>query len=918
MQSRHLRAFLADNSIHATLAVTGVVVLLLAVVLGQQTWRAYLTLGDFQQDSATLSAVLTASDAQARERGLTAARLSATSGEGIVPRELDDIRAEVDAAWREVRERLTNRIQDGPVARRLHALEQALKALRALRGRIDAGFTEEAHAPPLEDWIEAASTVNTQAAMLRRELLLAAELPREVARQHWLINSQAAELAEHAGQFRGALAYYIAARAPLPASQAESARLLYGLTRERLSRLLAVGAETAPAGSRVATLLEEVRARRGDFEKTGAAVLAGAETGAYPLHFGAWWLPTSAFIERLFALTRAVDARTADRLREEARARLLWLGGYGALAMVALVLALASLARVRHYADQVFVEKEMTEIILSSIGDAVVATEADGRIRYLNPIAAELVGCSPQEAHGRPYREVFQVYNRLHSSEIDPIGTCLKEDRIIVLTEGHVLITHGGRETPIDDSCAPIRDRDGRVLGAVVVFTSKARLQSGHGLLSYHASHDALTGLCNRRAFEHALYELLERTQHEGGEHALAFLDLDNFKVINDTAGHAAGDQMLRRIGSLMKRQVRDSDLLGRLGGDEFALLLRHCNLRQAEEVALKLREEVRALRFPWAGQSFQSGLSIGLVAIDADSPSVEVLLRDADAACYAAKELGRNHIHIYRPSDEKLVERQGYTAWAARITEALDEERFTLYCQAIRPLRQGLALHSELLLRLRERDGSLVSPGAFIPAAERHGLMPDIDQWVIETGCRLTAPGLAAERTHILTINLSGTTLSDAESAERIAEAVRRHGVDPAQITFEVTETAAMSSLDTALLIMERLRGEGFRFALDDFGSGLSSLNYLKELPVDLVKIDGRFIRQLPEDPVATAMVGAIVNIAGVMGINTCAEFVENAAIQAAVERLGVDYGQGYHFARPRPLSECLDEHANPPASRT
>lgn len=906
-----LRAFLTGNIIHLSVATAAIIVLVLGLVLGQQAWLAYRSVEQFGRVQAAVDAILKATDAQARERGLTAARLSAGVAVGAAIPGLADIRTEVDAAWARVRERIgsipTLRARSGPIRLRLDRLEAALDRVAGLRGRVDARLTGMGGPVDLADWVDATSQLNILAAALRQELMLAADAPAEVMRLNFLVNSHAAEVAEYAGRFRALLAYHTAAGLPMRAAGLEQARFAHRLARHHLAQLL-TAAEPVKTDAATAKVLADIESHRPMLLDTASTMLAAAETGDYPLDVGQWWSQSTAFINRVFMLADRVSAQALSRLRAEARHYGLVLIVYLLLVVVAAMLAALSLARVRQDAERVFVEKEMSETVLASIGDAVVATEADGRVRYLNPVAVELTGWPLHEAFGRHYSEVFRVYNRLHSSDADPVNACLGRGRIQVLTEGHVMVTRDGSEVPIDDSCAPIRDSQGHVVGAVVVFASKTRLQHADGILSYHASHDPLTGLHNRRAFEQILHELLEDVGRNAGEHVLAFIDLDNFKVVNDTVGHAAGDQMLRQLAFLMRRQVRESDVLARFGGDEFALLLRHCDVDQALQVTEKLREVVRNLRFPWEGKAFQTGLSIGLVSVASENVDVgaEGLIREADTACYAAKEMGRNHIHVYRPDDRRLIERQGHMEWVARLSQALDENSFELYCQEIRPLKSRLLPHSELLLRLRDDAGVLVSPGAFIPAAERHGIMPDIDQWVIENACRLVAPRLREGRGGVLNINLSGTTMSDPDSAERIAETVGRHAVSPKRICFEITETAAVSSLDTAVATMDQLRGLGFRFALDDFGSGLSSLYYLKELPVDMVKIDGRFIRNLHEDPVAAAMVEAIGNIARIMKIQTCAEFVENAAILTELERFGIDYAQGYYFNRPCPLDAC------------
>ncbi|MCC5859390.1 MAG: EAL domain-containing protein [Ectothiorhodospiraceae bacterium] len=910
-----LTAFLTGNIVNISVSVGAVIAAFLGLLLAQDSWRAYRAIEEFTRVQDSIDALLAATDAQARERGLTAALMSAPERHDATLPSLTELRAEVDTAWDSTRERVDAVLARSAgdhvaVARRFDSLTEALYAVRALRHQIDTERQADSGPAMHEEWIETTSALNAQAVALREELMFITEAPPEVARLNFLVNSKGARAAEYAGQVRGLLAYYAEARQPMPASLLEHTHFAYRRSMNHLSELLLAADAQVGVQPPVAAAINDIHAYRTEFERAGTRMLESAAVGDYPLNVGQWWTVSTSFINLIHALTTQVSEQAIAQLRSNARAYAVTLTAYLAIVAIAAILAMLSLLHVRRNAQRVFVEKEMSETILASIGDAVVVVNADGSIHYLNPIAAELTGWPQEEGQGRPYGEIFTLYNRLHSSETDPVATCLEENRIVVLTEGHVLIARDGREIPIDDSCAPIRGPDGGIIGAVLVFASKERLRESDSILSYHASHDALTGLYNRRAFEQQLREALEDARTNGCRHVLAFIDLDNFKIVNDTAGHAAGDQMLRHVSFLMRRLVRESDVLGRLGGDEFALLLRHCTPNQAQEVARKLLDAVRDLRFPWNGTTFQTGLSIGLVGIDSLAPNIEALIRDADAACYTAKEKGRNHIHVYRADDQRLAQRQGHTAWAARLSEAIDENRLELFCQPIHPLKRGHPRRSEILLRMRGRRGGLIGPGAFIPAAERHGMMPDLDQWVIAHACIQAAPVLLRDQNRILNINLSGTTLSDPEIGPRIIQLVERHGVQPSRICFEVTETAAMASLDTAVAIMEELRAAGFSFALDDFGSGLSSLHYLKELPVDLIKIDGHFVRKLSGDPVAKAMVAAIVEIAGLMAIRTCAECVEDAETLAALEQMGVDYVQGYHLRHPGPLADCLPEY--------
>ncbi len=437
----------------------------------------------------------------------------------------------------------------------------------------------------------------------------------------------------------------------------------------------------------------------------------------------------------------------------------------------------------------------------------------------------------------------------------------------------------------------------------------KAELQ-----LSFQARHDALTGLANRRAFEGMLDQAIEEARSEDQHSMLLYLDLDQFKVVNDTCGHVAGDELLRQLGRELSQSIRSNDDIARLGGDEFAVLLRNCPREVGLEIAEKLRRQVTEFQFLWEDKSFRLGVSIGVVEIRADSQGRDDVLAAADVACYAAKDSGRNRVHLYRLDDDHAAQRRDEMHWAGRIPQALADDRFALMVQAVVPLHAevGEQGHYEVLVRMLRDDGTMIPPGAFIPAAERYDLMPAIDHWVIDRVFaslrRLKDCGqnLADWR---FAINLCGPSLSNPRLLDAIAESVRQLDLPAGQISFEITETAAVSNLSDAVEFIQKLKALGCEIALDDFGSGLSSFAYLKNLPVDFLKIDGAFVKDLLDDPIDAAMVEAINQIGHVMDIRTIAEFVENEGIRDRLREIGVDFAQGYGIERPRLLDELLDE---------
>ena len=565
--------------------------------------------------------------------------------------------------------------------------------------------------------------------------------------------------------------------------------------------------------------------------------------------------------------------------------------------------------------DALFLEQVRAQVTLESIGDGVITTDADGRIVYMNSVAEQFTEWKGTGARGRPLSEVFKIFdedsNRL---EEYPIHYCLKEGRIIRHDSHHLLMSHDGGKIEIQDSAAPIRDRDGTILGAVVVFHDVTEIQGMARRMAYQASHDPLTGLLNRREFETRLQQVLESAHAGQREHALLYLDLDQFKIVNDTCGHIAGDELLKQLASHMQKEIRATDMLARLGGDEFGVILEDCSVEKAKQIADLLRQSVKDFRFLWESRPFEIGVSIGLVPILRDSGGLTEVLSAADSACYVAKDHGRNRIHVYQPGDRAMAQRRGEMQWVHRLREGLANNSFDLYCQAIVPLDEEANpsfRFYEILVRVQDED--LVLPAAFIPAAERYHLMPSIDRWVITTVFSMleknqSQAGKTAETESTrFAINLSGQSLGDEKFLDFVMQQFVQHRLDPRSICFEITETAAIANLARARDFIARFKSMGCHFALDDFGSGLSSFGYLKSLSVDYLKIAGDFIEGMVDDPVDHAMVEAINQIGHVMGLTTIAESVENAPILNKLREMDVDYAQGLGIDTPKPLHQVL-----------
>lgn len=566
------------------------------------------------------------------------------------------------------------------------------------------------------------------------------------------------------------------------------------------------------------------------------------------------------------------------------------------------------LARVRESEAALSLEKERAVVTLHSIGDAVITTDASGNIEYMNAVAELLIGRALCQVQGRHIGSVMQLIDEHSRDQVEsPVDICLREGTAVGRKDHLALLRPDGSEVAIADSAAPIRNHDGQVLGAILVFNDVGHTRKLARQLSFQASHDALTGLFNRREFELQLQQTIDNDCADGQQHALCYLDLDQFKVVNDTCGHIAGDELLRQLAGLLCGQVRESDILARLGGDEFGVLLKGCGLELAQRIAEDLRARVKDFRFVWEGHSFEIGVSIGMVALNAATHNIADVMSVADVACYAAKDSGRNRIHVYQPDDSELKQRRGEMRWVSRLRKAIDEDRFVLYYQPIVPVLpvEDVDLHFEVLIRLLDEQGKQVPPMAFIPAAERYNLMPAIDRWVVRNTLRYLRTLPREQNDWLCVMNLSGQSLCDDTFLDYVLEQLQEAGVAGEHICFEITETAAIANLRRAVHFMTELKAIGCRFALDDFGSGLSSFAYLKNLKVDYLKIDGGFVKDMVDDPIDCAMVEAITQIGHVMGIQTIAEFVESDAILSALGRLGVDYAQGYWVAAPRPLDE-------------
>ena len=555
---------------------------------------------------------------------------------------------------------------------------------------------------------------------------------------------------------------------------------------------------------------------------------------------------------------------------------------------------------------------EQARATLESIGDAVITADPTGRITYLNPVAERLTGWAGEEALGQSLDAVLPLLSEASRLPVaNTAARCLAEGRPIDLEDGVLLLRRDGTEVPIGDSAAPVRDRIGGTIGVVLVIQDESEKRRVGHQLSYEATHDALTGMINRREFERRLTRVVADLAGTASEQMLLCLDLDAFKVVNDSCGHDAGDELLRGLGQRLSSHLRKRDTLARLGGDEFAVLLENCPLPEAERIAASLRAELDQVPFEQGGKSFRLGASIGLLRVTADAGGVAAVLRAADAACYAAKEAGGNRVHLERHGKDHPGVSQVLARRVTRLARAVDESHFQLYAQPIVSLhpRRPARPRFEILLRLPEGEGGVKAAADFLPQAERYNLMPAIDRWVLrETIARLGE----WRREHpdfelpVCSINLSASALTDDSLLPLLEQQLDRHGVPAGGLCFEIPESTALSNLARSVRVLTGFRNAGCGVALDDVGSGLTSLTYLKTLPVDFLKIGGHLVGGIVDDPMHGSIVGAINLIGRSMGISTIAKQVDSEAVLQRLRALGIGYAQGRALASPAPLTDA------------
>jgi len=895
---------------------SSVIVLCIIIVslAGQWAWSTYLehrAARDMILVNQLADDLIRATDIEAVERGMTSLLLGENSVRLPEIREqVTELRREGDAIWLGVQASISQlqrwQTLDKVLSANLEKSRKGYQLFKEARSRVDRQIDGAESEISQKVWIEIATDFISSNAMLRESLLATVEIPSEVANIYLTLKHSVWLASEYAGRERAVFAYYVGLREAVPNEVQVNLKNFRSVVELELLEVQSVK-QKIDLDNRVLVAINQMEvAFLEKFSKLREQVYFGVSDGNYACSAVNWMEKATAAIESIIAINTALTQVANEYAIQSKQQSLLHMVVILALLLLAFVVMFIALHKVRQTTNDLFQQKELAQFTLRSIGDAVVSTDEKGNVGYLNPVAEKMIGWTTREIQGKPLRDYFTIINGLtRRPEPNPVDVCLQERRVVGLNDNSVLVGKDGTEYGIEDSAAPICDHEGDVVGAVMVFYESCMIRNESHLLSYHASHDSLTRLINRREFERRLTELMIRAKNSGTQHALCYLDLDQFKIVNDTCGHVAGDKLLRQITYLFQEKVRDADILARLGGDEFGLLLENCILKDAIHIAEGLRMIAKEFRFVWEDKSFDISVSIGVVPIMSNSVSPAEILSDADAACFAAKDKGRNCIQVYEPGNIELARRHGEMQWVSRITEAMEENRFTLYSQSIMPLNDTAPQHVEILIRMLERDGKVIAPMAFIPAAERYNLMQDIDRWVIGSSFanidKFFHDGSA--NNIVFNINLSGASLGQENLPLFIRSELAKYDIPPSNICFEITETAAISNFDQAMELIKNLREIGFLFALDDFGSGLSSFSYLKSMSVDFLKIDGQLIQGIEADPIAYGMVEAIHNVGKIMGIKTIAEFVSNEMILEKLRIMGVDYVQGYVISKPQPL---------------
>ena len=854
--------------------------------------------------------------ALARERGFTMALLGAPPHERDTLRQrLEAVRSVTDSRWDRLHARLESLSaglsRDRFLSDSTDRLRTDYGRILDLRDRIDAG-TGPPDRVDHEQWFDAAT--GTIAAAYTVGMAVSTPMPRELLTVEHARRARELSwmLSEYSGRERGLLAYFISAGRPLPdqaLAQARHLSLMIDHYTAEFEQYLNSNAFPSAVTRAVSAMQEQFQEH---FAEDRRIVHRALESGRYPMSGSEWVERSTHAIDSVIGVSDAISLAVDNALHPVAHRNRRDLTV--SVIMVVLVggVAVFTAARVRRIVVKLFEQQRLAEITLGSIGDGVITTDRDGRIESLNSAAEAMTGWSSGEARGEPFERIFPLVNRYTSeAPASVVAACIDSGRIIAGSDDNLMVRSDGTEVAVFHSTALIHDLEGGIAGTVTVFYDLLNAWSEQHLLSYHGTHDSLTGLINRGAFERRVHALVSRMADDDAHFAICYLDIDQFKVVNDTCGHPAGDHLIKELVGALKRRISGTDLLARLGGDEFGVLIHGCPPGKAVEVAERLRREAEGIRFRYDGHIFAVTLSIGVVPVTDPHQSPAQLLALADAACFTAKEKGRNQVHLYEPDDDHMSRYQTDMMWLSRLQHALEGDEFELYCQPIVRVADRSLFAVEILLRLHQPDTVVVGPGVFIPAAERYGLMGMIDRWVISR----TLAALAARADGgdddgpLYSINLSGPSLGNPGTAEFIQQQFGEHAIAPGRVCFEITETAAIGNFKVAHDLLTRLRSMGCKVALDDFGTGLSSFAYLRDLPIDFIKMAGGFVRDMHTDERHAAMVQATHAVARAMGLPMIAESMGNPEVEVRLRDMGIEYMQGYGIARPMELGLFMAE---------
>ncbi|MBF8269183.1 MAG: diguanylate cyclase/phosphodiesterase with PAS/PAC sensor(s) [Gammaproteobacteria bacterium] len=553
-------------------------------------------------------------------------------------------------------------------------------------------------------------------------------------------------------------------------------------------------------------------------------------------------------------------------------------------------------------------EKEHAEVTLQAIGEGVITTDTEGYVIYINPVAEILTGWSTEKASGLYVTEIFSVVDEI-SREIldDPVRACLTSNNAVISGDHTILARRDKLEYCIEYSVTPIRNRNDISTCTVLVFRDVTDKRNLARDLVWQASHDALTGLINRREFENRLLKLISSSKTLDRQHALCFIDLDQFKIVNDSCGHLAGDSLLEKIAKKLRSKTRESDTLARLGGDEFGVILYSCSMEKAKLIAESFRKQIEEIDFIWDDKHFNVGISVGIVPITKDTDDISELLQLADMACYMAKDAGRNQVHIYDEQDQKGKQRRGEMHWIDDIQDALEREKFVLYVQPIKSLNAtNKTSVCELLLRMKSENNPDICADRFLKTAERYHLMPKLDKWAIKACFELLSYGHPVlDQTDIVSINISGQSIADPRITGYIIDQAREYAIDANKVCFEIEETTIINNPLTTRKFIADLYEHGFHFALDNFSFGLNILSQLNKLNFDYIKINGRLSDDTSHRIIDTAAIESVNKLCHLLGTKTVAKFVTDDENLKSLEAIGIDYIQGYIIARPKPLAK-------------